>query len=195
MKVPLHVRHLPYANALEARRLATLDLVVIHCTELPDLAEARAYGERVHYPESGTGNSGHYYVERNGRIEEWVPPERIAHHVRGFNARSVGVELVNRGRFPDWFHSRRQAMTEAYPPRQVEALIALLERLAQDLPSLRWIAGHDMLDRESVPASDEPKCKVRRKVDPGPLFPWDSVLSRVALRPFPDAAAGPLAAD
>jgi N-acetylmuramoyl-L-alanine amidase len=179
------VRHLPYVNALAPRRASSIDLVVIHCTELPDLAEARRYGERIHYPESGTGNSGHYYVERNGDVEEWVPPERIAHHVRGFNPRSVGVELVNRGRFPDWYDSRRQAMTQPYPQRQIGALAALLERLMKNIPTLCWIAGHDMLDREQVPASDDPDKQVRRKLDPGPVFPWDAVLSSVPLELFP----------
>ena len=90
----------------------------------------RAYGERIVYPASRSGNSGHYYIDRNGLLEEWVPPERIAHHVRGFNERSLGIELVNRGRFPDWYHSACQQMTEPYPGVQIEALIALLRALS-----------------------------------------------------------------
>ena len=54
----LNVWPLPYEERLEARPLAQIDMVVIHCTELPDLAMAREFGERVHY-DSGTGNSGH----------------------------------------------------------------------------------------------------------------------------------------
>ena len=65
----IHARHLPYAELLAARAPDAIDTVVIHCTELPDLATAREYGERVLY-ESGTGNSGHYYIDRDGRIEE-----------------------------------------------------------------------------------------------------------------------------
>jgi N-acetylmuramoyl-L-alanine amidase len=187
--------HLPYADLLEARRADAIDLAVIHCTELPDLATARTYGERVVHPSSRTGNSGHFYIERNGWIEEWVPLERIAHHVRGFNERSVGIELVNIGRFPEWFDSRRQVMEQPYPAAQLEALAQLLGQLAKMLPNLRWIAGHDALDRGYVSASDEPDLRVRRKLDPGPLFPWSELLARVPLEIFKPEPPGPNSSD
>jgi len=180
----IHIDHLPYVPHLAPRPLDAIDLVVIHCTELPDLATARAYGEQVLYPDSGTGNSGHWYLDRDGRIIEYVPPERIAHHVRGHNPRSVGIELVNRGRWPDWLDSRRQTPDEAYPSAQIAALRALLQHLETALPGLRQIAGHEDLDTERVPASDNPTLFVRRKRDPGPLFPWGEVLRGMGLKRF-----------
>ena len=81
---------LPYEARLEARAPSQIDLVVIHCTELPDLALARQYGERELYA-SGTGNCGHYYIDRDGSVHRYVDPLRIAHHVRGYNARAVGI--------------------------------------------------------------------------------------------------------
>lgn len=184
----LHEDLLPYHDRLARRDPGSIDLVVIHCTELPDLATAREYGERICYPESGTGNSGHFYVDRDGASQCWVRPGRIAHHVRGHNDHSVGIELVNRGRWPDWLDSRRQQMQEPYPPAQVSALVELLQKLEAELPALRWIAGHEDLDRERVPASDDPARRVFRKRDPGPLFPWDAVTGQVALRSFPAEA-------
>ena len=172
---------LPYERLLDPRPLSQVDLVVVHCTELPDLATAREYGERVLYPASGTGNSGHWYVDRDGTVERWVEPARVAHHVRGFNPRSVGIELVNAGRWPDWLDSRRQAMDEPYPEAQLEALVALLRALPAELPALRWITGHEDLDREQVPASDDASVLVDRKRDPGPMFPWPRVLEAVPL--------------
>lgn len=184
----IHRRPLPYESALDSRSPDAIDLVVIHCTELPDLAMARVYGEVVHHQPAGTGNSGHYYVDRDGRIEEWVGPTRVAHHVRGFNGRSIGIELVNRGRYPDWLHSERQSMQEPYPEDQVLALLGLLRRLGLQFESLRWIAGHEDLDRGTVPASNDSSLRVRRKLDPGPLFPWPQVLSGLALQQLvPDA--------
>jgi N-acetylmuramoyl-L-alanine amidase len=177
----LRYRHLSYTASLKARPAGSIELAVIHCTELPDLATAREYGERIVYPESRTGNSGHYYIDRNGMTEEWVPPGRVAHHVRGMNERSLGIELVNRGRYPDWYHSGRQEMTETYPVAQIEALVALLRALSQRHPNLHWIAGHDSLDRDQVAASDDPTARVRRKLDPGPLFPWEELLGAVPL--------------
>ena len=185
MPAPPIRRHLlPYADALAARESAAIDTVVIHCTELPDLAIAREYGERILYPASGTGNSGHYYVDRDGGIVEYVTPQRVAHHTRGWNPRSIGIELVNIGRFPDWLDSRRQAMDEPYTEAQVESLVALLADLQARIPSLVQIAGHEDLDLDEVEASDDPAVKVRRKRDPGPLFPWNEVLQAVPLQRF-----------
>ncbi len=171
---------LPYEARLQARALETIELVVIHCTELPDLEMARSYGERVLY-DSGAGNSGHYYIDRDGRTDQYVALQRIAHHVRGHNADSVGIELVNRGRYPHWLDSRHQAMTEPYPEPQLQALLALLHELQRQLPSLRRIAGHEDLDTALEVASDDPAWRVRRKLDPGPLFPWARIEAAVAL--------------
>lgn len=178
----IHIDHLPYAHALAVRPLGDIDLIVIHCTELPDLAMAREFGERVLYAESGTGNSGHYYIDRDGSTVEYVDPGHIAHHTRGYNPRSVGIELVNTGRYPDWLDSRHQAMDEAYTDAQIEALVALLQDLSAKIPGLKLITGHEDLDLDEVEASDDPRVKVRRKRDPGPRFPWPQVLADVPLQ-------------
>jgi len=180
----IHQAKLPYAGQLDLRGTENIDLVVIHCTELPDLAAAREFGMRIHYPESGTGHCGHYYVDRNGRIEQWVPLERTAHHVRGYNQRSLGIELVNQGRYPNWLDSNAQSMTETYRKDQIDKLIQLLCFLCTANPGLQWIAGHQQLDCEKVPATDDPRLLVRRKCDPGPLFPWETVLRSIPLKPF-----------
>jgi N-acetylmuramoyl-L-alanine amidase len=182
--LPLHAWPLPYEERLEARPLAQVDLVVIHCTELPDLATAREYGERVHY-DAGTGNSGHYYIDRDGTVHVFVRPDRVAHHTRGYNPRSVGIELVNTGRYPDWYDSKRQVMTEPYTPAQVDALLALLARLRAELPNLRHIAGHEDLDTAQVPATDDPAQLVFRKRDPGPQFDWARVVKESGLERIP----------
>ena len=175
---------LPYVERLPERPADAVELVVIHCTELPDLATAREYGERIVH-ESGTGNSGHYYIDRDGSIYRYVPGTRVAHHVRGHNPASIGIELVNRGRYPDWWHSANQTMTEPYPPAQIEALRALLARLRTEFPRLRDIAGHEDLDLAHLPASDDPAREVPRKLDPGPMFPWPAVLEGSGLNRLP----------
>lgn len=193
-------RPLPYQRLLATRPLSSIDLLVIHCTELPDLATAREYGERLLYSvhenghenvsgkssdmSRGTGNSGHFYIDRDGSIEQWVPPQHIAHHVRGYNPRSVGIELVNCGRFPDWFHADRQQMTESYPEPQVDALLQLINWLREDLPALRHICGHAELDQEHITAADNPAVQISRKLDPGPLFPWPQVMAACGLQRF-----------
>src|SRR5690349_18543192 len=181
---PLHEWLLPYEQRLESRPREQVDLVVIHCTELPDLAIAREYGERVLY-DAGTGNSGHFYVDRDGAVHVFVRPQYVAHHTRGYNPRSVGIELVNTGRYPDWFDTRRQVMGEPYTPAQMDALVALLARLKAELPNLRHIAGHEDLDTALVSATDDPSKQVFRKRDPGPQFDWTRVVRESGLERIP----------
>lgn len=171
---PIEIAPLPYEARLDARPRSAIEGVVIHCTETADLAEARRFGETVRYP-SGTGNSGHFYIDVDGRVVQYVAVERIAHHVRGHNAASIGIELVNPGRHPHWYRSDHQAMTVPYSEAQIAALIGLLARLRGELPGLRWIAGHEDLDTERMPAEDDPAVLIARKTDPGPLFPWPRV--------------------
>lgn len=179
---------LPYCDRLAQRPLEAVRLAVVHATELPTLQEARTYGEQIHYCLTSTGNSGHYYIDRDGSVECWVPLERAAHHVRHFNQHSVGIELVNLGRFPNWLHQSSQSWQEPYSEAQLSALEHLLGWLKQTLPSLRLVTGHDQLDLERVPATDA--CahgdgggidQVRRKLDPGPLFPWSRIVAATGL--------------
>jgi N-acetylmuramoyl-L-alanine amidase len=194
MSPRIHDQPLPYVDILPERPVDAVELVVIHCTELPDLAMAREYGEKVLHP-SGAGNSGHYYVDRDGAVYRYVPGTRVANHVRGHNTNSIGIELVNRGRYPHWWDSRQQQMTEPYSEVQIAALNALLAQLRVEFPKLRDIAGHEDLDTALMPASDDASLEIRRKLDPGPLFPWaevmqDSGLLRIGA-PL-DCARGPL---
>lgn len=187
-ELPVNNWPLPYEAHLQARALTDIDLVVMHCTETPDLASARQFGERVLY-DSGTGNSGHFYIDRDGRVHVFITPGRIAHHTRGYNPRSVGIELVNTGRYPHWYDTRHQTMAEPYTDAQIAALQRLLAALKRHLPNLRWIAGHEDLDTDTVEASNAPDQRVSRKRDPGPLFPWQAVLEASGLQKLPTGAA------
>jgi len=181
VNVDILSRPLSYTSKLALRETTNISLVVIHCTELPDLAMARQYAEKIHYPATDTGNSGHFYIDRDGGTEQWVDPLRIAHHVADMNQHSIGIELVNRGRYPHWYNSKQQIPKENYPQEQISALLALLGKLTDEYPTLKTIAGHQDLDTRMMPAADQPELLVQRKVDPGPLFPWMTVLALVDL--------------
>jgi len=172
----IHDWPLPYESRLEQRALGAVDLVVIHCTELPDMKTAREFGERIRYAQTQTGNSGHYYVDTDGKLYRFVSENRVANHTHGWNTRSVGIEIANIGRYPNWGDSKHQAFTTPYTKEQIDALLALLRQLRHDLPNLKYIAGHEDLDRRLEPATDDPSIMLRRRQDPGPLFPWAEVV-------------------
>ena len=180
MSLSIIKQPLPYEANLTDRNITQVELLVIHCTELPDLAMARSYGEVLHY-DSKTGNSGHYYVDRDGGIYQWVKPEKIAHHVKGHNKQSIGIELVNMGRFPNWHQSNSQNPEEPYSKPQINSLINLIKHLHVMIPTLKHIAGHEDLDQSTLPATDDNNLSIRRKIDPGPLFPWEQVMKNIPL--------------
>ena len=177
----VHDWSLPYETKLDRRALSAVDLVVIHCTELPDMAMTREFGERVHYPDKGTGNSGHYYITEAGETYRFVANDRVANHTKDWNTRSIGIEMFNLGRYPHWGVSSHQSFTVAYTQEQIRSLLSLLAKLREDIPTLRYIAGHEDLDTRLEPASDDPKILLRRRQDPGPLFPWDKVVPAAQL--------------
>lgn len=163
---------LPYNDRLERRSPEQVRVVVFHCTELPTLALARQVALREIYP-SGTGNSGHFYVDRQGCVCQYVELDRVAHHVRNLNLDSVGIEVVNTGRFPDWHHWRNQRFSEPYTEAQYVACQRLLQELDAMLPALERIERHSDLDLGMVQATDREDRLVRRKLDPGSLFDWE----------------------
>lgn len=186
MPIPLaiHDQPLPYVARLGKRPLSVIDLVVIHCTELPDMQTAREFGERIQYAKSRTGNSGHYYIDTDGTIYRYVSDDRVANHTFGYNPRSIGIELSNIGRYPDWGDSWHQSWTVPYTKVQIDALLTLLRQLRRELPNLKYIAGHEDLDTRLEPARDDAKIMLRRRQDPGPLFPWKDIVPASGLERF-----------
>lgn len=171
---------LPYNSKLESRNIEDIELIVIHCTELPDIKTARQYGEKIHY-KSGTGNSGHYYISKEGKVYQWIENNRIAHHVKDHNKNSIGIELDNKGRFPNWHDTQSQIMHETYAQIQIDALITLIKKLQKNIPTLKYITGHEDLDTRLIQSNNDPKIHIRRKMDPGHLFPWDQVMQQIPL--------------
>lgn len=178
----MHVnqRLLPFVSRLTEREADDVQVLVLHATEEPGLEDARRLAER-----SGEQVSAHYYVDRGGLVQEWVPITRVARHARGHNQHSIGVELVNLGRFPDHFSSSGQIPTEPFPEAQVLALEDLITELCQRCPQLADIKAHSELELRVVPASDDPSLRVSRRIDPGPMFPLDRVRRHFSRERYP----------
>lgn len=145
---------LPSPNHAARPADASIDILVLHYTELPlgeSLAILRddARSQRV---------SAHYVLDLDGALYRLVPEDRVAWHAGrshwrgrdGLNATSIGIEIVNlHGDLHD------------YPSRQIAALIELCHGIVARHPAIvaRNVVGHSDI---------APK----RKIDPGRRFPW-----------------------
>lgn len=102
----------------------------------------------------------HYIVGRDGEVAASVPEDEVAVHAIGRNDSSIGIELINAGDGVD-----------AFPKPQIDALARLVHAIRQ-----RWsvplieVKGHADIDHTTFRCAGR---NVRRKQDPGPLFPWD----------------------
>lgn len=125
--------------------------------------------------------SSHYLIgEAPATIYRLVDEDRRAWHAGDsqwqgrtwLNGTTIGIELVNQG-FYDGPNGRHW---QPYAPAQIDALIVLLKDIMQrhQLPPGSILAHSDIAPQ--------------RKVDPGPLFPWQQ-LAEAGLLPWPDADA------
>lgn len=153
---------------------AGVDRVVIHSTFAKALPRARWFGRdevfavwRAQRDESGSRFlSTHYFVDRAGGIHQLVPETVVAHHAKGFNHRSIGIELAG---IADEFvkEARKNGATEQdldYTPAQYSALDRLLEHVRATRPQIKAIRHSDIWEAD---AAGEYKA---RKSDPGARF-------------------------
>ena len=174
------------AAGLEAKpgghpRRRAVDAVIIHSLGGPDCRAGAPFYRRIdgdarHW--MTTFNrlpivSIHYVIDREGTVERGVPESVAATHARGWNQRSVGIELVNNGDGVDPF-----------PPPQIDALVQLVRDIRQRHPAITLprVLRHSDVDRSTFPAAKhgEGCAAFRRKLDPGDAFPWDAF--RAAIR-------------
>ena len=167
---------LPSPNHAPRDDGATVDILVLHYTELPlreslDILCDAARPHRV---------SSHYVLAEDGTLYRLVPEDRVAWHAgrsywRGresLNGTSIGIEIVN-------LHGDRHD----YPPPQIASLIELCCGIMERHPSIvpRNVVGHS----DIAP---------RRKIDPGLRFPW-TTLAGSGIGLWPRGGAPPVDGD
>lgn len=154
------------ARARGAKRHAVAEIIV-HATGGPfcrggqvAFSPAGNVGTMKRFFEASGQVSIHYIIGPAGEVERSVPEDEVAIHTVGHNEGSIGIELINAG-----------DGREPYPQAQIEALVTLIRGVQQ-----RWriplssIKGHEDVDSSTFVCGGR---QVRRKQDPGPLFPWD----------------------
>ena len=166
----MKIIELPSSNQSVRPDGATVDLLVLHYTELPlkeslEILSDDTREKRV---------SAHYVLAEDGTAYRLVPEDRVAWHAgqsywRGreaLNATSIGIEIVN-------LHGDRHD----YPPRQIAALIELCREILARHPAVvpQNVVGHSDIAPQ-------------RKIDPGRRFPWKTLADAgIGLWPKEDA--------
>lgn len=153
----------------DSRGETGIDMLVLHYTDM-DSAEAAI--QRLTDKEAGV--SAHYVIAEDGKIYQLVDEKERAWHAgesywRGsgaINARSIGIEICNRGHSNDYPN-----FTDA----QMQSVIALSQEI---------VARHNIPDRNVVGHSD---IAFLRKMDPGEKFDWQR-LAKAGVGIFPFGA-------
>jgi N-acetylmuramoyl-L-alanine amidase len=145
-------------------RAGPVSILVLHYTGMQDAASAI---QRLREPEAKV--SCHYLIAEDGQIVRMVPEEKRAWHAgrsywRGttdINSASVGIEIVNPGH--EWGY-------RPFPEAQISALVPLVKQI---------VTRHKITRGNVVGHSD---IAPTRKLDPGELFPWNTLAKlRLAL--------------
>jgi N-acetylmuramoyl-L-alanine amidase len=149
-------------------RALPVTMAVIHYTEM-DSCDASL--GRLCDPDAKV--SAHYLISEEGEVIRLVDESKRAWHagasywrgLRDVNSASVGIELQHPGHALGY---------RAFDERQIEALIPLLHRIVSNynIPRANVVAHSDV-----APA---------RKVDPGELFPWETLARYHLCLPRPE---------
>lgn len=149
-------------------------LIVIHYT-----AGKNPLGTISWFLDPKSQVSSHFLIDRNGKISQFVPLNRMAWHagqsewkgLTWLNQWSIGIELDNIGftRIGFSLPSELQVVAthkdepkprtwEKYPDLQIDSAIELCRLLVATYPTITEVVGHDDVSPN-------------RKKDPGPAFP------------------------
>ncbi len=180
-------RYEPGAGSRRGRRFEP-SMIVLHWTELPDLAALWAAFSPAELPASrpelaraGRVNvASQFVVDRDGAVYRLLPETAIARHVIGLNRAAIGIENVGGSSAP---------LTEC----QVRADAKLVAELVARHPTVRYLIGHHEYGRfRGTPLWEERDPNYfTLKVDPGEEF-MAAVRAKIApLHLAEDFVAGP----
>lgn len=130
-------------------------LIVLHFTEQQSVQQSL---DTLRGSNSGGPVSAHYLIGRDGHIYQLVADERRAWQagqgrwgtITDLNSASIGIELDNDGQ-------------TAFAQPQIDSLL----RLLADLTARLRIPPAQIIGHEDLAPG--------RKIDPGPLFPWQQL--------------------
>jgi N-acetyl-anhydromuramyl-L-alanine amidase AmpD len=155
----------------ESAVLSKPQMIVVHFVTIPTLQKSLDFfrpariDHQVRRDIAGGGEvnvSVHYLVDRDGTLYQLAAEDILCRHIIGFNHSAIGIENVA---------VNANDLTEA----QLAANAALISRIVQRQPSIRYLLGHHEYRDRTLPHYQlyrevDPTYRFTNKVDPGPLF-------------------------
>lgn len=128
-----------------------IDEIIIHCSATPEGRDVTAKDIDGWHRQQGFDCIGYHFVVRlDGRIEFGRPLEKAGAHVKGHNARSIGVVYIGG-------IDRNGQYADTRTPEQVGSLRILLSFLVRVFPSIKAIHGHRDYAAKACPCFDAHK--------------------------------------
>jgi len=160
-------RHYGKASAV----LQSPQMIVVHFVTIPTLQKSLDFflppriDHQIRRDIAGGGEvnvSAHYLVDRDGTLYQMAGEDVLCRHVIGFNQSAIGIENV-------------AVDADDLTAAQLAANAALISRIVQRQPSIRYLLGHHEYRDRTLPhyqlfREDDPAYRFTDKVDPGRLF-------------------------
>jgi len=151
--------------------LTNPQMIVVHFVTIPTLQKSLDFfrpariDHQIRSDIAGGGEvnvSAHYLVDRDGTLYQLAGEDDLCRHIIGFNHTAIGIENV-------------AVDADDLTTAQLEANAALISRIVQRQPSIRYLLGHHEYRDRSLPHYQlyrevDPTYRFTNKVDPGPLF-------------------------
>lgn len=169
LQLTVDYAHQHYGEATAV--LSHPQMIVVHFVTIPTLQKSLDFFRpplldhqiRRDIAAGGEVNvSAHYLVDRDGTLYQLAAEDVLCRHIIGFNHTAIGIENV-------------AANAADLTPAQLEANAALISRIIQRQPALRYLLGHHEYRDRTLPHYQlyrevDATYRFTDKVDPGPLF-------------------------
>jgi len=113
-----------------------INTIVIHCSATPEAMTYPLESLRADHKSRGYVDVGyHYYIRKDGSVQEGRPLNQIGAHAKGYNTGSIGICYeggLDANRKP------KDTRTEA----QKKSMLVLLKATLKLYPSITRICGH-----------------------------------------------------
>jgi N-acetylmuramoyl-L-alanine amidase len=130
-----------------------IEEIIIHCSatradmDYVDVDWVR----KIHVEQRGWRDVGyHYFIKRDGVVEQGRPITQVGAHTKGHNSRSVGICYAGG---LDSNHDPEDNRT----PEQIESLQRLITELMEAIPSIEEVSGHNEYSTKACPCFDVKK--------------------------------------